>query len=325
MAHVTIDNVQVDVDITEELSEFEWIRPRWTSDKLIAASPFRYDSTPSFFVSLDGEYAGSWKDSGAYDADYESGNLVKLLSFLRSETYEETVNYLHGKYGLIDFNDHYRVPLPQLKRERKRVVLSEEELTKYTQRHSYLNGRGIDPKVEAFFNTRYNPTSQAVVIPWRHPNGELANIKFRKTKGKAFWYRRGAHPIRELVFGLDKVIKHDLTEVEICEAEIDAMSLWSIKKPAIALGSASISRKQIDAIKRTPIERLVISTDADKAGEKVAEQIRQAFPELQLFRREIPEEIKDVNKALTTRPILLEEEPRLLPRWEHLSAYKCPQ
>ncbi|WP_077603660.1 toprim domain-containing protein [Oceanobacillus sojae] len=318
MPYVKVAGIELDVNVAEELSEFEWIRPRWTSDKLIAASPFRYDNTPSFFVSLEGEYAGSWKDSGAYDADYESGNLVKLLSFLRSETYEETVDYLLGKYGLLDLADHYRVPLPQLKRERKRIVLPEEELTQYKQRHTYLSSRGIDPKVEAFFNTRFAPTSQAVVIPWRHPNGQLANIKFRKIRGKAFWYKRGANPIRELVFGLDKVIKHELTDVEVCEAEIDAMSLWSVKKPAIALGSASISRKQIDAIKRTPIERLVISTDADKAGEKVAEQIHQAFPELQIYRRVFPEGIKDVNEVLTTRPTCLEEEPRPLPRWERL-------
>lgn len=318
MALIQVNGVKINVEVAEELAEYDWIKPRWTADKLLAASPFRYDKTPSFFVNLGGEYAGTWADSGAYDADYESGNFVKLLAFLRSETYEETAEYLRYKYGIIDFTDQYRVPIPQLKRERKRIVLAEEELTKYTQRHSYLSTRNIAPKVEAFFQTRYASEAKAVVIPWRHPNGELANIKFRKVRGKAFWYARQASPIRDLVFGLDKIHKHGLAEVEVCEAEIDAMSLWSIKKPAIALGSASISRKQIDAIKRSPIEKLIISTDSDKAGEKVAEQIRQAFPEISLYRRELPEGVKDVNEALTACPSCLSAEPRPLPRWERL-------
>lgn len=318
MSYIRIGGTYIDVNVREELSEFDWVKPRWTSEKLIAASPFRYDNTPSFFVNLDGEYAGTFADSGAYDADYESGNLVKLLAFLRSETYEETVEYLHHKYGLIDLSDDFKIPIPTIRKERKKIVLDSKELTKYTERHSYLRNRGIDEKVEAFFQTRYSKYARAVIIPWHHPNGDLANMKFRKIQGKAFWYRRNAHPIRGLVYGLNKVYKHEITEVELCEAEIDALSMWSIKRPAIALGSASISRTQVEAIRKSPIERLIISTDSDKAGEKVAEQVRQAFPELELYRRELPAGIKDVNEALV-KGVLHPESLRPLPRWERLS------
>lgn len=322
MSFVKVGGVYLDIEIAEELSEFDWTRPRWTADKLIAASPFRYDKTPSFFVNLE---TGGWADSGAYDADYESGNLVKLLAFLRSETYEETVEYLQYKYGLIDLSGAYKIPLPQLKKERKLTILRNEEVTKYTQRHSYLSTRGISPRVEAFFGTRYDPDSKALIIPWRHPNGDLANIKFRKVKGKAFWYRKNAHPIRELIFGLDKVHKHGLEEVDICEAEIDAFSVWTLGSPAIALGSASISRKQAEAIKKSSIKRLNIATDSDKAGEKVAEQIRQYFPELELYRRVLPKGAKDVNEALVKGLVTPEnhrEQLRPLPRLERLSIGK---
>lgn len=322
MPNVKISGTYLDLDIREELSEFEWIRPRWTADKLIAASPFRYDKTPSFFVDLE---TGGWADSGAYDADYESGNLVKLLAFLRSETYEETEEYLRYKYGLINVEDDFRVTVPQLRKERKKVVLDEAELLAHTKRHSYLSNRGISGKVEAFFQTRCDPKSDAIIIPWRHPTGELANLKFRKVRGKAFWYAKGGHPIRELVFGIDKVHKHDLSEAYVCEAEIDAMSLWTLGKPAVALGSASISRKQVDAIKKSPIKRLIIATDSDKAGEKVAEQIRQAFSELELLRLELPKGIKDVNEALVVRsfsPDDLQDLLRPLPRWERLDIGK---
>ena len=100
MPHVKINGKYIDVDIVEELSAFDWTRPKWSEDKLIAASPFRYDSTPSFFVSLEN---GVWADSGAYDEDYASGNFTKLLAFLRDESYEETAEYLTDIYAFEEF------------------------------------------------------------------------------------------------------------------------------------------------------------------------------------------------------------------------------
>ena len=63
MATIVLKNMPVEVDVEAELREFDWTRPTWNSDKLLAASPFRYDKSPSFFVRLEpyGEYpAGVW-------------------------------------------------------------------------------------------------------------------------------------------------------------------------------------------------------------------------------------------------------------------------
>jgi len=317
MSNEYANGILSQVDFREELTEFEWIRPRWSSDKLIAASPFRYDNTPSFFCSLT---HGGWKDSGAYDADFESGGFVKLLSFLRSETEEETEEYLRLKYGVIPEKDSFRIAPPALKKLRKRIVLPEETISEYTKRHSYLGKvRKISPKTEAFFSTRYSPESNAIIIPWRHPDGKLANVKFRKVRGKAFWYAKGAHPIRDLVWGLDAIHslegRLDVREVYVCEAEIDAMSVWSLGKPAIALGGASISKSQIDAIKRAPIETIVIATDNDKAGDKLAEQLSNHFREYRLKRLAMPKDLKDVNEALVKGEFTPEtfRNPPLLP------------
>nr|MDF9458006.1 hypothetical protein [Bacillus pumilus] len=50
MSIITINGVAVDVDIREELEQYEWDRPTWHADRLTAASPFRDDRTPSFYV-----------------------------------------------------------------------------------------------------------------------------------------------------------------------------------------------------------------------------------------------------------------------------------
>lgn len=56
MPIIKVYGQELDVDIRQELEVFPWTPPRWSSDKLIAASPFRYDHTPSFVVNLDGDY-----------------------------------------------------------------------------------------------------------------------------------------------------------------------------------------------------------------------------------------------------------------------------
>ncbi len=113
MPNVRIRGHDIEVDVRTELEAHDFERPRWTGDKLIACSPFRSESAPSFFVNLDGEYAGTWGDSGAYDSEWASGNLTKLLAFLRGETYEETEEYLLDLYApqvLTDDAKDFRIP-----------------------------------------------------------------------------------------------------------------------------------------------------------------------------------------------------------------------
>src|SRR5699024_12436052 len=94
MALIRIGDRHIDVDIREELDQFEWYSAKWTDDKLIASSPFRDDTAPSFYIDLEGEYAGVFGDSGAYDSYYESGTLPRLLAPLRNESTQNAVEHL---------------------------------------------------------------------------------------------------------------------------------------------------------------------------------------------------------------------------------------
>src|SRR5690625_7911436 len=77
------------IDIEEELSAYQFDNARWQADKLIANSPFRDESRPSFFVNLSGEFAGTWADSGAINDDMASGNFAKLIALLDGIPIEE--------------------------------------------------------------------------------------------------------------------------------------------------------------------------------------------------------------------------------------------
>jgi DNA primase len=287
----------MDIDIRAELEKYSWSRPRWSSDKLIAASPFRYDKTPSFFVNFTGEYTGCWGDSGAYDQEWASGNFVKLLSFLRNETYEETEEYLRGEYGWQDASEDGNVKLIpiNLRIQRARQSLSTDILAKYTEDYTYLMKRGISERVQRQMGVLYDRESKAAVIPWRLAKNNLANVKFRTVYGKTFWYYKGGRPIRELVYGIERAGPTTI----ICEAEIDAMSWMEAGFAAVAVGCASFNNWKRDLLLRSPIEELIIATDNDKAGGKLRNEIEAAMRgHVRLRQSYIRADCKDANEAL---------------------------
>lgn len=285
------------IDVETELREFEWVKPRWTADKLIAASPFRYDKTPSFMVRLQpyGKYpAGVWTDQGAYDEEWRSGNFVKLLSFLRNETYEETEEYLRTKY-MVSADGDIIVVQPKLKVKRYRQALN---LTFSQAPVGYLKRRGISDEVQRMFGVGFDPKSNAVILPWRLPDGRLANVKYRKTYGKAFWYERGGWPIRELVYGMDLIYSKQIRRAAIVEAEIDAMSMWTAGVPAVAVGGSTFNAFKRDIILRSPIEELIIATDNDKPGERLRAEVERELRGLVRIGHKRFVGVKDANEAL---------------------------
>jgi DNA primase len=296
MSSIRIRGVALDIDVRSELEKFTWHRAKWSSDKLIAGSPFRYDKSPSFFVNLSGEYAGCWGDSGAYDQEWASGNLVKLLSFLRNETYEETEEYLRDEFGWPDDTSETVTIRPvRLRIQRARQSLSTDILAKYTEDYSYMKKRGISERVQRQMGVLYDSQQNSAVIPWRLANGVLANVKYRKTYGKTFWYAKDAWPIRQLVYGIEKAQQVTI----ICEAEIDAMSWMEAGYSAVAVGGASFNGWKRDLILRSPIEELIIATDNDKAGGKLRREIEEAMRgHLCVRHAYVCGESKDANEAL---------------------------
>lgn len=277
MSKIKIRGHDIFIDVRSELEEFEWYRANWSNNKLIAASPFRYDRSPSFFVLLEGngEYpAGSWGDSGAYDDEWKSGGIVKLLSFLRNETYEETQEYLLSKYSESSNNRDLILILPRLQMDAFKRVLHHDIIER--QASPYLTKRGISREVQTEAKVGKSRHYGFVAIPWHSPDGKMSNVKYRATEGKTFFYERNARPIRELVYGADLYNKaHD--DLIICEAEIDALSWRVAGYNAVAIGGVAFTQQQADIIRRLPFNRLIVAGDNDKAGARFNAQVVQAL------------------------------------------------
>jgi 5S rRNA maturation endonuclease (ribonuclease M5) len=302
MPEILLKGRAVEVDVEAELREFDWTRPTWASDKLLAASPFREDRSPSFMARLEpyGEYpAGVWTDSGAYDVEWASGNFSKLLAFLRNETYEEAEDYLAEKYGAADIGDGIRLKPLQLKVQRVRQPLKEAVLQGDESPSDYLIRRGISAETQAYYGVR--DLKSAVEFPWRRANGQLANVKYRSKYGKTFWYVKGGDPIKNLLWGIDIINGKDVRTCVLAEAEIDAMSWREAGVEAIACGGAEWSLAKRDLILRSPIEELIIATDNDKAGEKLRRAIESSLVGKVAIRHARVSGGKDANDVLLSQ------------------------
>jgi DNA primase len=292
---VPINGKAVAVSFREELESFDWTRPRWMQNKLLATSPFRFDRTPSFFVNLE---TGSWKDSGAVDREWSSGGFIKLLAFLRNETYQETKEYLLWKYDEEWDGDTEKLTLslslPRVERNWQPLDMS--VLDPYKFRHPYLERRGISETVQRMFKIGYDKRSKAVTIPWFDNRG-LANIKYRRTESKIFWYYKGGKPLRDLIFGINHIYARRDSQAVLVEGEVDALYLWTVGIPAIAIGGSAFTEEKADLIKRSPIERLMIATDNDAVGRRIREEVKTKLAGyLRIEDVVLPEQYKDINE-----------------------------
>jgi hypothetical protein len=312
------DETRIPVDVRAELELFEWEKAEWKEDRLLACSPFREDNTPSFYVyykDTETAPAGAWGDSGGRD-EYRRGGFVFLLSYLRQETIEETVDYLLQKYAK-DWDGNtdalsLDVKLSIELEQQRRQPLDMEILREFQFRHPYLEGRGIPEPIQRALRIGYDRERKAVTIPWFTPRGELANVKYRKVDGKMFWYHRGGWPIRELVYGLDVIHRKGIREAVLVEAEIDAMYCMTQGIPAIAVGGAKFSDEKRDLILRSPLESLKIAPDNDEAGELLfREVVSKLTGQLKLSRVKVPAGSKDMNDLdpQTVKDVVQRAEP----------------
>ncbi|GAK00891.1 toprim domain-containing protein [Geomicrobium sp. JCM 19055] len=294
---IRVRGQELHVDVMEELSFYieSFDRGSEKVDEFVSCSPFRSERTPSFSISLD---TGQWIDFGADEYDlFKKGGLVKLLSFLRNETYEEAEHYLLDRYG-IDISDPdvlaFTIDLQEDSSNDR--IISLDEYRKYAYRHNYLATRGISEKVQRSFKVGYDKRSKAITFPWMNRNDEIVNIKYRSVKSKQFYYYGEGQPIRNHLYGMNFIHKLNITEAYIVESEIDALYLWTHGFPAVALGGSNLSSAQSKLFTRSPIENLIIAVDNDSVGEWISTAISKRLNGLMTLEKiKYPNHVKDVN------------------------------
>jgi hypothetical protein len=288
MPLVWVGKHRIDVDLVDELQSYHWERERWTDDKLTACSPFRYDKSPSFFVNLTDigtlEVAGSWKDSGGGT----SGNFVDLMAHLMETDYDSALEYLLDKYAPVAYEEATKLhPWKSLK-PFKPLTLEGDDFSGYLK---------VSRKISYVTQERLGCVGYdtSVAFPWKSPMGDIMAIKYRSVSSKVFQYEKDGYRINQLLFGIDQVYTSKATTLWICEAEIDALTVWENGYAAVALGGSSISNRQAEMILQSGVERVVIASDNDKAGKDLARKIKKKLYSLTLYNVKWDLEGDDIN------------------------------
>jgi replicative DNA helicase len=127
----------------------------------------------------------------------------------------------------------------------------------------YLAGRGITERTAAAFRLGYDADRQAIVIPYPQENYYIT----RSLEGKE--YRKPAGT-QEPLFNA-AALQADC--VFITEGQLDALSIEEVGGAACAIGGSG-SRKLQNV---TAAGRVYIFADADEAGEKTAQRIKETL------------------------------------------------
>lgn len=293
-------NVINHVLFLDAIERYPWRNITYARGRLNASSPFgsRQDNTPSFSVVIDPNASsfGCWVDSGARDPSWARGSPVKLYAFLTDITEYEAFSLLHNEL------DESAPPELQIKLREPKPFVSRKpiDISPYitSEPIPYLIGRGISPVIQRLYRCGFNPAKNAVVMPWGGPAGNVMNVKYRATWGKAFWYARGGQPVRSMIYGIDVAYRRNIKRAVIVEAEIDAMTAATAGTFGLAVGGSEFTTEKANLLRRSPIEDLLLAADNDESGEKLRWQIeREMRGYVRLYSVEIPQDYKDLNAA----------------------------
>lgn len=276
IVHLTKD-IKIHIDIQEYLERFEWSHAKWTEDRLIAASPFRDDNHPSFFVNYNNDWAGTWGDSGTGD----SGNFIQLVAELHDTDYETAFEMLKEEFWIRP----YEAPAISVK-----LGVKKEKSIFDIPVHNpspYLLGRGISEETQQLYRTSEDESK--VCLPYINGMGLATALKYRRTDNKDFFYEAGNNHLKNMLFGYHVIYEKLPNTLVICEAEIDAMTAYDMGFVGISLGAANLIERQVDLIKKVDVKNIIIGTDNDEKGNLAAKSIDDAFWKThKLYRYDMP-------------------------------------
>lgn len=137
---------------------------------------------------------------------------------------------------------------------------------------AYLAGRGIEADVASAAGVRFSTEFYgrlAVLCPVHDQAGALVAINGRFVDGDANRKTQTAGKTSSGVFATPGALSSPV--VAVCEAPLDALSLWLCGIPAVALIGTSAPEWLASAL---AFRSVLLATDADAAGDETAEKLR---------------------------------------------------
>ena len=199
--------------------------------------------------------------------------------------------------------------LPPIELQKKKIVnpvkyMDEAILSKFEYYHDYMWYRKLTKDIVDTFEVGYDPLTEMVTFPVRDDKGGLLFITKRSVNTKFFQIPEG---VDKPVYLLYYIKKHNIKHVAIAESQINALYLWSLGIPAVALFGTG-SSEQYELLNKSGITSYSTFFDGDKAGRSGMDRFRKSMRKDVFIVDYILPDGKDVNdltleeiKSLSTR------------------------
>lgn len=228
--------------------------------------------------------------------DFKNDNNTLCISrYNRSNKWSDRI--LCGKTRQVRLSD-----------ETEQSKITEEELDKYRYIHPYMYERKMDDRVIEIFDIGYDKETECITFPIRDKNGNCLFIARRSVKTKFFSYPQG---VEKPLYGLYELYQlgEFPKEIYICESMIDAITIWSYNKYAVALNGLG-NDLSITQLNNLPNRTFILATDKDDAGRKARIKLKNKLSNKiikELDYSSYPECAKDINDMSRTEFYNLKE------------------
>lgn len=141
----------------------------------------------------------------------------------------------------------------------------------------------------------YDKYTNCITFPIKDRYGNCLFIARRHTKSKWFNY---PNSVEKPVYGLYELYKLSEfpKEVYICESMIDALTLWAVSKPAVALNGLG-TLYQYKQLNELPCRKFILATDNDISGQKARQNLRKNLKGKLITEIVLPTNRKDINEC----------------------------
>lgn len=235
--------------------------------------PFHSNSdSPAFTVGIEN---GLYICHNASCKANEGGNLTKLVLLLSDRSDMEAIRFIAKKAQ--ETAKPLSVKLEALQAEERWPMIPQVKIDelhdKYLQSDraiEYMHGRRFTEQTVNAFEVGYDPDKDMVVVPIHDKDGNPIGVNGRSIEGKHFKLTKRL-PRNSILFNLHRAKQYGT--VIVCESQFDVMRIHQAGYPnAVCFLGSHISAEQ-GALLQRYFERVIIMTDADKAGRKMGHNL----------------------------------------------------
>lgn len=230
----------------------------------------------------------------------ESCSLEQMISrcFNVNDFGQYGLNWLKNNFLgdiLADRKLYININRKSVKTDSNKNYIDEKELVNYRYIHPYMYERKMNDEVIEIFDIGYDKNTNCITFPIRDKNGNCLFVARRSVNSKWFNYPNN---VEKPIYGIYELyqLKEFPKEIYICESMIDAITLWTHNKYAVALNGLG-TQYQFKQLNNLPCRKFILATDNDEAGKKARIRLKNAIHNQIITEIKIPNGKKDINEC----------------------------